>query len=131
MVERDGPSSRSEYPFPTGHRPLGGVVRFHRNVSRWFENAELFREIPPFMYPHRQSPRAPRTDDVDAMEFSGSGSNAKNALLTLRRIFNKAQERWKVIHESPRSTCARSASAPCSFRAWAFEPGAACNPEPR
>lgn len=39
------------------------------------------------------------SDDIDALEFPGSGSNANNALRTLRRIFNKAKKDWKVIHE--------------------------------
>ncbi|MGC9225035.1 MAG: tyrosine-type recombinase/integrase [Terracidiphilus sp.] len=41
------------------------------------------------------------SDDIDALEFPGSGSNANNALRTLRRIFNKARKDWKVIHETP------------------------------
>lgn len=41
------------------------------------------------------------SDDIDTLEFPGSGSNANNALRTLRRIFNKARKDWKVIHETP------------------------------
>lgn len=42
------------------------------------------------------------SDDIDALEFPGSGSNANNALRTLRRIFGKARKDWKVIHDSPK-----------------------------
>jgi integrase len=42
------------------------------------------------------------SDDIDALEFPGSGSNANNALRTLRRIFGKAKKDWKVIYESPK-----------------------------
>jgi integrase len=42
------------------------------------------------------------SDDIDALEFPGSASNANNALRTLRRIFGKAKKDWKVIHDSPK-----------------------------
>lgn len=41
------------------------------------------------------------TDDVEALAFPGSGSNANNALRMLRRIFHKAKEDWKVLREIP------------------------------
>jgi integrase len=41
------------------------------------------------------------TDDIDALDFPGSGSNGNNALRTLCRIFNKAKKDWKVLHETP------------------------------
>lgn len=41
------------------------------------------------------------TDDIDALDFPGSNSNANNALRTLRRIFQKARKDWKVIRETP------------------------------
>lgn len=40
-------------------------------------------------------------DDIDALQFPGSASNANNGLRTLRRIFNKARKDWKVIQEIP------------------------------
>jgi integrase len=42
------------------------------------------------------------TDDIDALTFAGSGSNANNALRTLRRIFQKAKKDWKYSYDPPR-----------------------------
>lgn len=39
-------------------------------------------------------------DDAEALRFSGSPSNGNNALRTLRRMLNKAQE-WKLIERAP------------------------------
>jgi len=41
------------------------------------------------------------TDQIDALAFPKSASNANNALRTLRRIFQKAKKDWKVIYETP------------------------------
>jgi integrase len=40
-------------------------------------------------------------DDVDALKFSGSASNANCALRTLRRMFHKAEE-WDLITKIPK-----------------------------
>ena len=39
-------------------------------------------------------------DEVEALRFPGSRSNANNALRTLRRMLHKAKE-WKLIREVP------------------------------
>ncbi len=42
------------------------------------------------------------TDEIDALTFRGSGSNANNALRTLRRIFFKAKKDWEYSFDPPR-----------------------------
>lgn len=41
------------------------------------------------------------SDDIQALRFPGSASNANCALRTLRRIFHKAEE-WRLIYKSPK-----------------------------
>ena len=75
------------------------TARLDPDTSRYYKNGlRLLRAHEEFLDMQLDEIKS---DDIDALEFPGSGSNANNALRTLRRIFNKARKDWKVIHETP------------------------------
>lgn len=75
------------------------ATRIEPNSRRYYENGWRLLQAHEAILDMRLDEI--ETDDIDALKFPGSASNANNALRTLRRIFNKAKKDWKVIHETP------------------------------
>lgn len=73
------------------------TARLEHDTQRYYLNG--WRLLQSTSLPNVRLDRI-NADVVEALRFPGSPSNGNNALRTLRRILNKAQE-WKVIREIP------------------------------
>jgi len=97
-------------------RKAPGLMEFSGRFLQWVHNAKLERKTKLYyrdgwrllaasLLPGMRLDKI-MADDIEALRFTGSPSNANCALRTLRRIFHKAEE-WGLIRSVPKFKLAR------------------------
>ena len=111
-------------------RKAPGLMEFSGRFLQWVHNAKLERKTKLYyrdgwrllaasLLPGMRLDKI-MADDIEALRFTGSPSNANCALRTLRRMLHKAEE-WGLIRSVPKFKLARIRPI---FEAYDAAPGA-------